>query len=251
MIARFLEDTAAKKLGVLIDPDKSSDKAIASWIDIADNNAVDFFLIGGSLMADRLCERIRFIKKATSIPVIVFPGNAFQVSKEADAIFFLSLISGRNPEFLIGNHVVAAPFIKKHSLEALPVGYALIDCGKPTSVEYMSNTRPIPYDKIDIAVASAIAGELLGLKFIYLEGGSGAQMHVSSQMISEVKHNISLPLIVGGGIKCADDLRQVYASGADIAVVGTAFEKKPSLIEEFSKIKLSENKKSLIKNNSK
>jgi len=237
MITQFIENTSKKKLAVLIDPERISCEKIAEWASISNKNEIDFFLVGGSLMTDRLCDDISCIKKHTNIPVIIFPGNAFQVSKEADAVFFLSLISGRNPEFLIGNHVVAAPYIKKHALETIPVGYTLIDCGQSTSVEFMSNTRPIPYNKTDIAVATAIAGEMLGMKAIYLEGGSGAQKKISSEMITEVKSNISIPLIVGGGIKSAHDLSDAYASGTDIAVVGTAFEKDPSLIEQFSKIK--------------
>ena len=179
---------------------------------------------------------IDVIKSVYTGPVILFPGNANQVSANADAILFLSLISGRNAEFLIGNQVLSAPVIKNSGLEAIATGYMLIDCGKTTSVEYMSNTQPIPYDKPDIAVATAIAGEMLGLKALYLEGGSGAQSFVNPEIISAVKKSCSIPLIVGGGIRSCESLRNVFDSGADIAVVGTIIEKNPELLSEMMKV---------------
>ena len=159
-----------------------------------------------------------------------------QISNDADGILFLSLISGRNPEYLIGNHVVAAPLLKKSKLEILPTGYILIESGNLTSVEYISNTLPIPANKVDIAVATAIAGEMLGNKLIYLEAGSGAKYHVNKNIISKVKENINIPLIVGGGIKTNEEISEVCKAGADIVVIGTAIEKEPDLLKNFSEI---------------
>ena len=202
----------------------------------AEREGVHMIFVGGSLVMSSISHAIDVIKSVYTGPVILFPGNANQVSANADAILFLSLISGRNAEFLIGNQVLSAPVIKNSGLEAIATGYMLIDCGKTTSVEYMSNTQPIPYDKPDIAVATAIAGEMLGLKALYLEGGSGAQSFVNPEIISAVKKSCSIPLIVGGGIRSCESLRNVFDSGADIAVVGTIIEKNPELLSEMMKV---------------
>src|ERR1051325_9917462 len=175
------------------------------------------------------------LKKKSRIPVLIFPGNSMQVSKHADGILFLSLISGRNPDMLIGNHVLAAPVLKHSDLEIIPAGYMLIDGGTVSSAAYMSHTLPIPSGKSDIALATAMAGEMLGLKLIYLEAGSGAKIPVSSEMIKAVKKNISLPVMVGGGIRSAADARKACAAGADVVVVGNAAEKDPSLISSIAK----------------
>ena len=181
-----------KQFAVLIDPDKTDFEQLTKLIHLSQKAPVDFFLIGGSLLIkDGIDEFVRHIKELCEIPVLLFPGNAIQVSKEADGILFLSLISGRNPEFLIGQHVVAAPFIKQSQLEVLPTGYMLIDGGEPTSVSYMSNTQPIPHNKPQIAVSTAIAGEMLGLQLLYLDAGSGASQAVNPIMIREVKKAIS------------------------------------------------------------
>ena len=156
-----------------------------------------------------------------------------QISNKADGILLLSLISGRNPDLLIGNHVIASAYIKRSKLEVLPTGYILINGGKPTSVEYMSNTQAIPANKTDIAAATAMAGEMLGLKYIYLEAGSGANNTVNSKMITAVKKNIQIPLIVGGGIKTTNDVKNAINAGADVIVVGTAIEENSSILHEL------------------
>lgn len=225
-----------KKLVLLIDPDKHSETSLCSIAALAEKEHVHCIFVGGSLVSKSVSETVLKIKQQYHGPVVLFPGSAAQVSSSVDAILFLSLISGRNAEFLIGNHVLAAPQIKAANIETIPVGYILIDCGAATSVEYMSNTRPIPYNKPDIAVATAIAGELLGLKMIYLEGGSGASTIVNPELISAVRASCSLPLIVGGGIRSVESLSVVYSSGADIAVVGTAIERDSSLLSQMMKV---------------
>lgn len=225
-----------KQLALLIDPDKQSDKSLCSIAQSAEQEQVDYIFVGGSLVMASIEHTVEIIKQYFSGPVILFPGNACQVSSNADAILFLSLISGRNAEFLIGNQVISAPKIKQAQLEAISTGYMLIDCGGATSVEYMSNTRPIPYNKPDIAVATALAGELLGLKALYLEGGSGANTMVNPIIISQVKHHCSIPIIVGGGIRTTQALQEAYTAGADIVVIGTAIEKDPSLLKKMMEI---------------
>ena len=228
-------DKKRKKLAVLIDPDKPSDAQILSMVEKANAADVDFFFVGGSLLVtDSLDHCIKLIKEHSKIPVLIFPGNSLQISKYCDGFLLLSLISGRNPEMLIGRHVIAAPYLKLYGNEIIPTGYMLIDSGKATSVTYMSDTTPIPHDKDDIAMCTAIAGEMLGLKLIYLEAGSGAMMPVSTSMISKVKQMISIPLIVGGGIKTPDMAAEAVKAGADVIVIGTAFEKEPDLLNKFA-----------------
>jgi len=218
----------AKKtlLAALIDPDKFEEKVINKIINAANNSQIDFIFVGGSLVQTDITTKILEIKKKTNVPVLIFPGSVLQVSNKADGILLLSLISGRNPEYLIGNHVVAASFIKKSNIEVIPTGYIIVESGNMTSVEYISNTKPIPHNKYDIATSTAIAGELLGLKLIYLEAGSGAKNKINTKMISEVKKNINIPLIVGGGINNKSDFIEAQNAGADIVVIGTAFEKE-------------------------
>lgn len=223
----ILKDKNSKKLAVLIDPDKNDHSSLFKTIEICNKCKVDFIMAGGSLVSSPVDLLVENIKKYTSIPVVLFPGSVLQISNKADAILLLSLISGRNPEYLIGNHVIAAPILKNSSLEIIPVGYMLIESGRTTSVQYVSNTIPIPADKTDMAVATAIAGEMLGLKIIYLEAGSGALNHVTELMIFEVKKNISIPLIVGGGIKSKEQVRKVFDAGADIIVIGNSLENNP------------------------
>ena len=223
------------KLAVLIDPDKQEQESLLSLIELAVNAKTDFFFIGGSLLVKRNFElTIETIKAHCNIPVVIFPGGNYQLSKEADAILFLSLISGRNPEYLIGQQVIAAPQVKKIKLEAIPTGYILVDGGRVSSTAYITQTLPIPHDKIDMAVATAQAGELLGMKLIYLEAGSGAKNAVSSDMIRAVKKNVSIPLIVGGGIRSAEQAEHICQAGADIIVVGNALEETPGLLMEIS-----------------
>lgn len=217
-----------KQLAVLIDPDKFESLDI---IHLANEAKVDHFFVGGSLMSVGSIERcIKTIKKHSSIPVIIFPGSSMQLCDEADGVLLISLISGRNPELLIGQHVIAAPYLKQSGLEILSTGYILVDSGKQTTASYISNTTPVPHDKTDIAVCTAMAGEMLGLKLIYLDGGSGALKPVSPQMIQGVKNNIRVPLIVGGGIRSAEQAAAAVQAGADILVVGNAFEKDAELL---------------------
>ncbi|RLD62820.1 MAG: geranylgeranylglyceryl/heptaprenylglyceryl phosphate synthase [Bacteroidetes bacterium] len=225
-----------KQLALLIDPDKQNTQSLIEVVQKTNENKVDFILIGGSIISNSINDVIETVKKNCSIPIVLFPGSLLQVSNKADGILLLSLISGRNPDFLIGNHVVAAPLLKKSKLEILSTGYILINSGVSTSVAYMSNSTPIPYDKTDIAVATAIAGEMLGHKLIYLEAGSGAPKPVDSKMVEQVKQNINVPLIVGGGISTKNDLISICDAGADIIVIGTAFEKNLNLLNEFSEV---------------
>ena len=230
------QDKSRKKLAVLIDPDKPTDTQILSIVDKAKAADIDFFFVGGSLLVtDSLDHCIKLIKANCDIPVLIFPGNSLQISKYCDGFLLLSLISGRNSEMLIGRHVIAAPYLKLYGNEIIPTGYMLIDSGKATSVSYMSDTTPIPHDKDDIAMCTALAGEMLGLKLIYLEAGSGALMPVSTSMISKVSQMIKIPLIVGGGIKTPEAAAEAVKAGADVVVIGTAFEKEPELLQQFAK----------------
>jgi putative glycerol-1-phosphate prenyltransferase len=213
-----------KVFALLIDPEKQSLSALKKIINAAASAHVDVILVGGSLTSFPIDETLLVIKQATQIPVVLFPGNLLQLSVNADGILLLSLLSGRNPEYLIGNHVLASQFLKKSGLEIIPTGYILINSYNLTSVEYISNTRPIPSEKADIIVATALAGEQLGLKLIYLEAGSGASDVVKDDIVAQVKDNLTIPLIVGGGIKTPEDVRKLYQAGADGVIVGTAVE---------------------------
>jgi phosphoglycerol geranylgeranyltransferase len=224
-----------KMVSLLIDPDNHDDESLENIVHIADLAGIDFLLVGGSIITKSFNEKITFIKQKTSLPVFLFPGNILQLCNLADGILLLSLVSGRNPELLIGNHVVAAPFLKNSGMEIIPTSYMLIDTGSRTSVEYMSHTTPIPASKTDIAVATAMAGEMLGHKLVYLEGGSGALQTVNDHLISEVKKNISIPLIVGGGIRTAVQAKQIFQAGADIIVIGTVAEESPDMVFEIVK----------------
>ncbi|MBK6363617.1 MAG: geranylgeranylglyceryl/heptaprenylglyceryl phosphate synthase [Saprospiraceae bacterium] len=227
--------TGQKKFAVLIDPDKVR---LAKWQGVLENAVeagVDYFFIGGSLVVNDMLDYVlKSMKEKCNIPMILFPGNSFQLSYKADAILFLSLISGRNADLLIGKHVITAPFLKVSPLEIISTGYMLIDGGVLTSVQYMSNTNPIPNTKDDIALCTAIAGEMLGLKLIYMDAGSGAKSPVSTSMIEAVSGGISIPLIVGGGIKTPEKALENIKAGADVIVVGNAIEKEPSLILEMA-----------------
>lgn len=224
-----------KQFAVLIDPDKTQTTSLDELIERAVVAGVDYFLVGSSLLVhDQLDTCLQKIKAQCAIPAILFPGNNFQVNHRADGILLLSLISGRNPELLIGQHVVAAPYLRKSNLEIIPTGYILIDGGVPTSVSYMSNSSPIPRNKFDIALCTAMAGEMLGLKMIYLEAGSGARYPVDDQMIQTVSQSIDIPLIVGGGLRSPETAYQKAAAGADLIVVGNILEKAPTLIQEMA-----------------
>lgn len=224
-----------KQLAVLVDPDKLLNKDIENLARNAADASVDYFFVGGSLLVNNeLDQCIKTLKTSSNIPVILFPGNNMQLSWQADAILFLSLISGRNAEMLIGRHVIAAPYLKLSPLEVISCGYMLVESGKTTAVQYMSNTMPIPSDKMDIAICTAMAGEMLGLKLIYLEAGSGAQQSIPISMIGQVKQNISIPLLAGGGLRTPEQAKAAAAAGADIVVIGTAFEKNPGLVAEMA-----------------
>jgi phosphoglycerol geranylgeranyltransferase len=224
-----------KAFAVLIDPDKLNEQSLLTTIEIAIKSKVDFFFVGGSLVVtDTLDKMVAAIKKHCSIPVVLFPGSPDQITPKADALLYLSLISGRNPELLIGQHVISAPFIKQSGLEIIPVGYMLIDGGSPTTVSYISNTNPIPSNKNDIAICTAMAGEMLGLKLIYMDAGSGALKAIPTDMIKEVAKHIQIPLVVGGGITTPEKAKENCIAGADIIVVGNAAEKDPELITAIS-----------------
>ena len=225
------------KLAVLIDPDKTKGNDLHAVCKLAEENSIDLILVGGSILWQSIEETVAEIKKVCTLPVILFPGHSIQVCKNADGILFMSLISGRNPDFLIGQQVISAPIVKQSSLEVIPTGYMLFDTGKQTSVEYMSNTKPLPSNKPDIAVATALAGEMLGMKMLYLEGGSGAQLALDSTMIEAIRKNVSIPLMVGGGIRSVDEMKRAFTSGADIVVLGTIIEEQPEMIIEFGKRK--------------
>ncbi|MFA6127394.1 MAG: geranylgeranylglyceryl/heptaprenylglyceryl phosphate synthase [Bacteroidales bacterium] len=222
-----------KALAWLIDPDKYDTENFWIQMESVGDIGVDLILVGGSLISNHVDNLIAAIKSKTSIPVILFPGSPLQLSSQADAILLLSLISGRNSEYLIGNHVISAPFLRKSGIEILPTGYMLVNGGQQTSVSYMSNTQPIPADKPDIALATAMAGEMLGLKVIYLDAGSGAQNPVPAKMIEVISTEINLPIIVGGGIRTSDDVRKAYQAGADVLVIGNATESSQNCLEEL------------------
>ncbi|WMX16148.1 MULTISPECIES: geranylgeranylglyceryl/heptaprenylglyceryl phosphate synthase [unclassified Aureispira] len=232
---RKAKEKQSKEFAVLIDPDKLRLKDIDKIVELAEQAAVDSFFIGGSLVVnDALDDIIMNIKKNCNIPVVLFPGSSRQLSYKADGLLFLSLISGRNPELLIGKHVETAPFLKISPVEIISTGYILVDGGVPTSVSYMSNTQPIPANKDSIAVCTAMAGEMLGLKLIYMDAGSGAQNPISTSMIESVSMATEIPLIIGGGIKTPEKASANVKAGADIIVVGNAIEKDPQLILELA-----------------
>jgi putative glycerol-1-phosphate prenyltransferase len=222
-----------KSLAVLIDPDKT--EKLPALLAHAKTSPPDFFFIGGSLLSENNLDNcIAQIRAATKIPVLLFPGNEMQISAAADALLLLSVISGRNPELLIGRHVAAAGMIRASKLEIIPTGYILVESGAPTAVSYMSNTQPIPRAKSSIAAITALAGEQLGMKMIYLEAGSGATLPVTTDMIAVVKNTISIPLITGGGLKTAEEIAERFAAGADVVVAGNILEENPGLLQAFS-----------------
>ncbi len=224
-----------KSFAVLIDPDKVNEDSLSQYVSLAVSAKVDYFFVGGSLVVStHLDECVQFIKQNCSIPVVLFPGSPSQITRHADALLYLSLISGRNAELLIGQHVVSAPMVKKSGLEIMPTGYMVIDGGAPTTVSYISNASPIPADKNDIALCTAMAGEMLGMKLIYMDAGSGAKNPITTEMISKVSNQINVPLIIGGGILTAEKAWQNCKAGADVIVVGNVLEKNISLISEIS-----------------
>lgn len=226
-----LKEGSRKKIALLIDPDKCDRISVEKRLSIAHKAGVSFVFVGGSLLNYYLLDAcVEKIKKLTNLPVILFPANGMHISQKADAILFMSLISGRNPDLLIGNHVHSAPIIRKFGLEAIPTGYMIMESGHITTAQYVSNSMPLPRSKPDVAVSTAIAGEMLGLKAIYMDAGSGAEMSIPVDIIAAVKKNISIPLIIGGGIRNKETAQQAFDAGADIIVIGNAAEENPEML---------------------
>lgn len=224
--------TGQKMLAVLIDPDHIEN--LTESVRRCNASGVDLIFLGGSLITSgSIDETIRQIKSLTDIPVLLFPGDELQISSEADALLLLSLISGRNADLLIGKHVVAAPYLKKSGLELIATGYMLIDGGKITTASYISGSVPIPADKPEIAMCTAMAGEMLGLKLMYMDAGSGAANPVSEAMIQAVRKAVNVPIVVGGGIRSTEQAVAAWNAGADVVVVGNAIEDDNSLISDL------------------
>lgn len=221
----------------MLDPDKVEQDVLTALLTRTKEYPVDFFLVGGSLVTEFIHrEVIATIRQHTTTPVVLFPGNPLHIEPSADAILFLSLISGRNPEFLIGQHVIAAPLLKKSGLEILPTGYMLVESGTQTTVSYVSGTMPLPYDKPGIAACTAMAGEMLGLQLMYLDAGSGARRPVSLDMIAAVRAVVDAPLIVGGGINTGEKAYDALRAGADVIVVGNGIEQEPDLLPQVATV---------------
>ncbi len=226
-----------KSFAVLIDPDHQKIKNLEATISISNKHNVDYFFIGGSLiLQDRLEECLRLIRERSCIPVILFPGNGFQISAYADAILFLSLVSGRNAEYLIGKQVEVATKLMTTNLEILSTAYMLIDGCNGNTASYISQTIPIPRNKPEIAVATAMASQYLGFQILFMDAGSGAQNSITPEMVSEVSAKVKIPLIIGGGISTGEKAIELFKAGADLVVVGNAIEKDPSLIAEISNV---------------
>ncbi|MBB6609512.1 geranylgeranylglyceryl/heptaprenylglyceryl phosphate synthase [Pontibacter sp. Tf4] len=229
--------TGRKHFAVLLDPDNLDEASCLNLLQLSEASHVDFFFVGGSLVTtENQATIIQLIKQHSRIPVILFPSNSMHIDKQADGILLLSLISGRNPDFLIGQHVLSAPILKASDLQVYPTGYMLVDCGRQTTASYMSGTTPIPYDKPTIASCTAMAGELLGLKYMYLDGGSGAAKPVSAEMITAVCEAVEVPVIVGGGINTPAKAKTALDAGADVIVVGNHIEKNPGFLAEVSSV---------------
>ena len=226
-----------KSIGLLLDPDNAKGDSLKNILTIAEECKTDYILAGGSLTFNSIDNLIDEVRKLCSIPVVLFPGNLLQLTHKADIIMLLSLISGRNPELLIGNHIIAAPFLKDVREKLVSVGYILINCGTRTSVEYISQTEAIPSGKPEIVVATAMAGEMLGLEMIYLEAGSGATNPVPVSIVKAVRENVLIPIAVGGGIKNKKDIEEIFNAGADIIILGTGCEKNPELIRDACRIR--------------
>ncbi|MCP2042899.1 geranylgeranylglyceryl/heptaprenylglyceryl phosphate synthase [Pontibacter sp. HSC-36F09] len=232
---RQQHEPGRKHFALLIDPDNLDEASCLNLLSLSEAHQVDFFFVGGSLITtDNQAAIIRLIKENSTIPVILFPSNSLHIDKQADGILLLSLISGRNPDFLIGQHVLSAPILKASALQVYPTGYILVESGRQTTASYMSGTTPIPHDKPAIAACTAMAGELLGLRYIYLDGGSGALHPVSSDMIKAVRQSVETPIIVGGGIDTAAKAKAALEAGADVIVVGNHIEKNPGFLAEVS-----------------
>lgn len=231
-VFQHLTSELKKKRGLfflLLDPDRKPAAELAKQAEIAQEASADAVLVGSSMLVNsQFDEAVAAIKQKVTIPLILFPGNSNQIAPKADAVLFLSLLSGRNPDFLIGEQVKGAPLVKKYGLEPIPTGYLLIESGKTTSVEYVSDTRPIPRDKPDIACSHALAAEYFGMRLVYLEAGSGSGCSVPDEVVSAVASFVSLPVVAGGGIKTPEEAAQKVRAGAKIVVAGNLFEKEDS-----------------------
>ncbi|WP_022825540.1 geranylgeranylglyceryl/heptaprenylglyceryl phosphate synthase [Hymenobacter norwichensis] len=225
-----------KSLAVLLDPDNLDEASCQHIVELSAQHVVDYFFVGGSLvMTSHQAALIRLLKSRSAVPVLLFPSHSLHLDSQADGILLLSLISGRNPDFLIGQHVVAAPLLRQSNLEILPTGYMLVDTGRQTTASYMSGTTPLPHDKPTIAACTAMAGEMLGLRLMYLDGGSGAQHPVSPAMIQAVRQAVETPIIVGGGINTIEKAHNALIAGADVVVIGNQIEKDPDFLGQISK----------------
>jgi phosphoglycerol geranylgeranyltransferase len=222
-----------KMFALLLDPDQCRGKVLSSTIAILKVHNPDFVFVGGSHTHSSTEAFVEVLKEETKATVVLFPGNAMQFTAKANALLYLSLLSGRNPEYLIGQHIGSSLAIKKSGMEVIPTGYILVDGGKTSATEYISNTRPIPAHKKEIVLSTAVAGELLGMKMIYLEAGSGATEPVEPSLIQYVKESLAIPIIVGGGITSTEKMKLAFVAGADIVVVGNIFETHPERIESF------------------
>lgn len=226
-----------KSIALLLDPDKTTGDSLKRIIKTAVKCKADYIMTGGSLTFNSIDTLIDSVRELCSIPVVLFPGNLLQLSNKADHILLLSLISGRNPELLIGNHVIAAPYLRDLRHKIVSTGYILISCGTRTSVEYISQTEAIPSSKTEIVVATAMAGEMLGLSMIYLEAGSGASTHIPTGIISSVRKNIRIPLAAGGGIRNKKEVEEIFRSGADLIVLGNGCENDPGLLADACSVR--------------
>lgn len=225
-------------LALLIDPDKSNEESLSTLIPHAVDAEIDLILVGGSLLTDGdIEETVNTLKKLSSIPVVLFPGSTSQITLKADGILFLSLLSSRNAEMIIGQQVTAAPLLRKTNLEIISTAYLLIESGKQTTASYMSNSNPIPADKEEIAASTALAGSYLGMDLIYMDGGSGAMNHVPAEMIKKVKEYTSNLLVVGGGINTLEKASTIFDAGADLIVVGNAIEKDSNFLKDIGSLK--------------
>ena len=223
---------------LLLDPDKLAVDNLGLIVRHAQDSGVDAFLVGSSLMTRDIFETsIGEIRKHAKVPVILFPGSLFQISRQADAVLFLSVLASRNTDLIVGNHVHAAPLIRQHKLETISTAYILVESGKMTSAHFMSDSVPIPREKSEIAVAFSMAAEMFGMRLIYLEAGSGALESVPKDMVQMVSHSVDMPVVVGGGIRTPAKARELATAGASFIVTGNFFEKNGSsdMLEEFAK----------------
>lgn len=232
--------TSDRKLAVLIDPDKHDNDQLFDFAKDIERIEPDYLFIGGSLIfKSSVAEAAKIIKAVSNRPLILFPGHFTQLTHAVDGVLLLSLISGRNPDLLIGQHVLAAPMLKELGDKVKSTGYMLIDGGHATSVSYMSNTQPIPHDKLDIAVCTAIAGEALGMQYIYMDAGSGASRSIPREMIKAVSESIDIPLIIGGGIRETSQVEACWESGANLVVIGNALENHPTFFKQLATLRTS------------